>query len=73
MASLEKREIQDCLAYVASKDSQAYLDSKDSEVTLASQDCKACQAPQVHQGWAHRDYQGLLDSQDPRDHQDFLE
>lgn len=34
LASLEKREIQDCLVYVVSKDSRAYLDSKDSEVTL---------------------------------------
>lgn len=33
LASLEKRGVQDCLAYVASKASRAYLGSKDSEVT----------------------------------------
>lgn len=57
-----------CLASSGNKISKTLI-SVSPQVTLASQDCKACQAPQVHQGWAHRDCQGLLDSQDPRDHQ----
>lgn len=38
LASLEKREIPDCLAYVESKASQASRDSKDSEVTSPEKD-----------------------------------
>lgn len=32
LASLEKREVQDCLVYVASRAFRAYPDSRDSEV-----------------------------------------
>lgn len=73
LASLEKKEIQGCLAYEVNKDSQVYLDNKDSEEIQASLDYRACQAPRAHQEWAHRDCQGPLGSQDLRGHQDFLE
>lgn len=35
LASLEKKEIQGCLAYEVNKDSRVYLDNKDSEVILS--------------------------------------